>query len=390
MQKKIGIITHYYKSLNYGGNLQAYALCEFLNKQDVVAEQISFSGNFMSMEIVHKKRGIQFLKAGILKVFGYPFRKYRTWRLNKEETKQQIKDRRRAAFFAFNQEVIRHSKSVYDMQTLKNCTNDYEVFITGSDQVWNMRWYNSAYFLDFVPSQKIKISYAASIGSDRIDDENRKLIEKSLADFRAISVREENAIDLIQQLVSVQPYCVLDPTLLLTVEDWEKVREELPIANRYIFCYYLGNNIKARKIAKQFARNKGLLVVTIPHATGDIEFSDLNFGDQKLYDASPQQFLSLIKNAEYIFTDSFHAVVFSFLYRKQYFVFNRTKDKAMSTRIKSITKLFNSENHFCGDEKMEKLSYILRLQEIDYEKENEEFEKKKLFSMEYLRNNIKS
>ena len=182
---------------------------------------------------------------------------------------------------------------------------------------------------------------------------------------------------------------MLDPTLLLSIEDWEKIREDVSIDGKYVFCYFLGNNKKSRILARTFARDKGLSLVTIPHATGDVELSDLGFGDKQLYDISPQQFLSLIKNAEYIFTDSFHAVVFSYLYKRQYFVFHRTRDGAMSTRIQSITELLGSQDHFCNQEERETLSYLKRTPAIDYSEENKAFEKEKSFSIQFLQNYLK-
>lgn len=108
----------------------------------------------------------------------------------------------------------------------------------------------------------------------------------------------------------------------------------------------------------------------------------------QLYDTSPEQFLSLIKHASYVFTDSFHAVVFSNIYQKQYFVFNRSKRGEMSTRIVDITALFGQEERFCRDKTREKLAYITALSDIDYKKENEAFENAKRESIEFLKKNL--
>ena len=145
------------------------------------------------------------------------------------------------------------------------------------------------------------------------------------------------------------------------------------IEEKYVFCYFLGENNKERKIAREFAKLHNLRLVTIPHAGGIIQSIDRNFGDKRLYDASPEHFLSLIKYAEFIFTDSFHAVLFSNIYQKQYFVFNRSSKGEMSSRIVDITKLFHQEDRFCAGKEKEKLEYITLLPNIDYTQENEEF-----------------
>ena len=104
--------------------------------------------------------------------------------------------------------------------------------------------------------------------------------------------------------------------------------------------------------------------------------------------ASPQDFLSLIKHAKYVFTDSFHAVVFSNIYEKQYFVFNRSKQGEMSSRIVDITTLFGQEDRFCHGKARETMEYVTSLPDIDYTKENADFAKRKAESIEFLRKNL--
>ena len=115
---------------------------------------------------------------------------------------------------------------------------------------------------------------------------------------------------------------------------------------------------------------------------------DRNFGDEQLYDASPEQFVSLIKYAKYVFTDSFHAVVFSNIYKKQYFVFNRSSEGEMSSRIVDITELFNQRERFCEGKEHETMEYISSLADIDYSVENAVFENSRKKSLEFLITNL--
>ena len=373
LNQKIGVITHYFDSRNYGGNFQAYALVKILKKNGFNAEQICYDRNnkLVYNEKVIRKLIKKLLYATVLRHRGKQVKEYRDWL-----------EKRKVAFQYFNNNIINHSEKIYDDETIKNCCN-YDVFITGSDQVWNLAWYYPAYFLNFVSPKKKKISYAASISMDELNDEQKEIFKNHLGDFNAISVREPSSIELIKDLSPVKVEHALDPTLLLDVEDWNEIREEYNVNEKYVFCYFLGDNTKERDLAKKFSREKGVKLIGVP-----MTFNDVRFGGEKLFGVSPQQFLSLIANAEYVFTDSFHAVVFSTIYKKQYFVFNRNSRGEMSSRIRDITNLFNTCERFCTGEERENLNYLNSLQDIDYNIKNNKFEELKQKSIEFLINNI--
>ena len=386
--KRIGIITHYHKSTNSGGNLQAYALCEILLAQGCNVEQVSYLGKQISKSTFKRvfsggltsffQKCVRYGK----KLLCFPF-------VRAESKKLNLYSRRQSAFAHFNGNIIPHSDKVYRDTDIADCLTNYDCFITGSDQVWNVDGYDSVYFLDFVPSDKIKMSYAASIARDGLTDEQKEIFRKSLADYKAVSVREKSAEKLLEGLSPVGVQTVLDPTLLLAKEDWDKVCADRVIEDAYVFCYFLGDNRKERQIAKKFAGEKGLKLVALPHTAG-IKLKDRKFGDERLYDVSPEQFLSLIKHAAYVFTDSFHAVVFSNIYQKQYFVFNRSKRGEMSSRIVDVTGLFDQQDRFCAGKEREKLSYITSLADIDYTKEKPIFEQRKKESIEFLKKNLEA
>lgn len=393
--KKIGVITHYYNSVNYGGNLQAYALVKVLQNNGFDAEQICYLFNSTNKTSIKEKlkeaKGNKFVflvKKTIKKIVFLAKQPFRLMfsKTVKEQRKNKVAERRAKAFEHFNKNIIPHGKKVYDKYNINEC-DEYDIFITGSDQVWNMIWYHPANFLEFVPPQKKKIAYSASVSLDSLTAEQQSLVKEHLKDFDAISVREESAVDLINPLSPVDVKCTLDPTLLLNVSEWEEVREDYPIDAKYVFCYFLGSSLKSRQLATQFAKENNLKLVTIAHA-GGICKNDTGFGDERLYGVSPEQFLSLIKNAEYIFTDSFHAVVFSNLYKKQYFIFNRNATCEMSSRIYNITKLFNTTKRYCDCTDKENLQYIKELENIDYSKENKEVEQLKKLSLEFLLNSV--
>ena len=131
---------------------------------------------------------------------------------------------------------------------------------------------------------------------------------------------------------------VLDPTFLLSEIQWREIAE--PIHKKgYIFCYFLGNNISARKYALQLKKETGLNIVCIPFMD-EINKCDIQFGDIRLFEVNPTSFLSYIINAEYVVTDSFHGTVFSVIFQKQFVVFNRFADnRKLSTNSRIDTLL---------------------------------------------------
>lgn len=393
IKQKIGIVTHYFNNLNYGANLQAYALCmTVIRYTGYLAEQICYpwtedikNNNYkVGIENRTNKRFDKMTRL----IVHFPSKlRNRLFRLKYRKRIIKYRIDKHEVFYRFNFQIIPHSEKVFNSQNILNALSIYEAFITGSDQVWNSRYYTPVFFLDFVPSDKIKLSYAASIAKDNLSDEERQIFRKSLADYKAVSVREENAVELIKDLSPVEPKLVLDPTLLLDREDWDKVCASRVVEDNYLFCYFLGDNNKERQLAKQFAKEKNLKIVSVP-LTGLQIYSDLKFGDVILPAASPEEFISLIKHASYVFTDSFHAVVFSHIYQRQFFVFNRDRKGTMNSRIFNITDLFNAQDRFCNCKERETLKYIQSLNDIDYSIPNIKFDEMRRESIKFLKDNL--
>lgn len=372
---KIGIITHYYNSQNYGGNLQAYALCKFLNNLGYEAEQISFDKN--STMSSDKMKFILSKCYYLLKV-------------SKEKALHPIISKRlsvrKKSLLFFNHTFIPHSREVYNDSTLVNAVDVYDAYITGSDQVWHPNAYCRAYLLDFVPSSKLKISYAASIAKDYLTEEQLAIFRKSLADYNAISVREQNAIDILQPVSPCPIQWTLDPTLLLSREEWDEVSTERIVSAPYLLCYFLGDDIRARSLAIEYATKHKLNIATIPYLNGRYRKCDRDFDAKQLYNISPADFISLIKYADCVFTDSFHATVFSGIYQKEYVVFDRVAETSMGSRINSLMKLYETPERFCNTPEKQKISYIGALSPIDYNRKLENLERMKETSRMFLIN----
>ena len=392
-KKKVGIITHYYKSQNYGGVLQAYALCRFLQQCGFEAEQICFplvpsALPWIKIPKQLDKRIIYYLKQGTLvKNITAKLRAGLQAALMRILL-PTLKDDRTASFSNFTQNRIPHSTEVYSGQTIHQCIDHYDAFVTGSDQVWNLRWYDPAFFLTFVPSEKQKISYGASMSMAELSEQEQALMRTHLQDFSAISVRERQTAQSLSKITGKTVEWVLDPTMLLNTEHWNEVCADQMIQEPYLFCYFLNKDRAKRRLAKKYARRKNLKIVTIPHLNGKYVMNDVGFGDIRLEAPTPEEFISLIRHASCIFTDSFHANVFSHMYHKEYYVFRRDHRKGMDMRISSLLELFGTQSRFCNTSEKMKLKYILGLEVLDHSKHFKEFHSLRESSAAFLIHNL--
>ncbi|MCI8402821.1 MAG: polysaccharide pyruvyl transferase family protein [Lachnospiraceae bacterium] len=376
-----GIITMFHNSSNYGGILQAYALTKVLINHGIEAEQIRYD-NFSAFSFSRRLKN--------------KVRKYEAVIKHPEQIKYQrkIRKRVRAVVKASNQ-LVPHSRKVFKEKNIQKCLTDYSIFITGSDQVWHGEW--PAYFLPFVPDGTKKIAYAVSTGKSYLSLSDMEKIKEYVKEYTAISVREADTAAILQKAMPEKIIeFVLDPSLLLDLEDWDAVTSERKVDAPYAFCYFLGSDERPRKVAEKYAEKYKLVLVTIPHMQGKIEKNDIDFGDIQVYDATPQDFLAYIKYAELIFTDSFHATIFSSVFRKQYVVFGRTEHKEMNNRIETLTDIFHTAHRFIDNAGGFSIDYIEKMKKIDYSNDGsssggitvsyktESFERMKEHSIDFL------
>lgn len=375
--QKVAIITHYYKSTNCGGNLQAFALVKKISDLGFEAEQICFDTSSVQKDQSKVKNILRLLNAKrVIKQL-----KNRSIQKKISPRFQKIK--------RFNNQKIPHTEKVYNEKTVHECVNYFDAFVTGSDQVWNLKWYYPAYFLDFVPSNKIKISYAASVSMKELNAEQKALFKNHLKDYEAVSVREKSDTNIVADLSVQTVEWVLDPTMLLNKDEWSEIVSERIIDEPYVFCYFLGNDDNERKVASAFAKKKGLKLVTLPYLGSSYRKCDKKFGDIQLFDTGIEDFLSLIKNAEYVFTDSFHATVFSGIFEKQYAVFQRANHSGMESRIYTLCDLYETPERFCDTKEKASLEYVESLDNIDYERPLANLQEMKEKSINYLKKNLR-
>ena len=375
-EKRVGVITHYHNSKNYGGLLQAYALIKVIEKLGYKAEQIRFD-NENKNQIKKDNRKVHRLldiPRTIINCIG-----------TKLCQRVFMKREKKCAEF---RDLIPHSFETYNKLNISDSQEKYDIFITGSDQVWNPIWFYSEYFLDFVSNKK-KLSYAASIGQNVLTTEQKSIFEKYLKDFYGISLREEKSKILLSEIsLPCTPQVHLDPTLLLEPCEWDLIAVDRIIKERYVFVYSFSGGNSFRNIVNEFAKSKKLKIVFIPHYPVNFKFKDICWGDIKIKVAGPCEFISLIKFADYVFTDSFHASVFSLIYKKEVFTFKRNGAEGMSERINTLFNTFGINDHFFNEEDSGLFEKILNIQKINYEIDFLIYKDMKHKSIDYLKESL--
>lgn len=385
--KRVGIVSCYFKN-NYGSMLQAYATKMILDNNNIPNETIAIENN---KDFKKGKR-----KYYLGQLFNYSFIKSKFGmvklkvdkKINKELGKNiAIRNKKYKEF----RKEFNLSINCTDYKGLREIASEkYSDVIVGSDQLWlPVNVVADYYTLNWVPDNINKISYATSFGVSKIPKKYNELYNLFLKRINHLSVREESGVKLIKELSELDAKLVCDPTLLLTRNEWEEVAtKERIIEGKYILCYFLGNNIEHRKFAERLKEKTGYKIVSLNHADEYVKYSDI-FADITPYDIGPKEWINLIKNAEYICTDSFHGTVFSLLFNKVFFNFRRHNSKSKNStnsRLDSLLNIagVNTERILKGTENIDE---VLKYN-IDFETVNNNLNQFRNESKEWLLNSL--
>lgn len=368
--KKIGIIT-LSASDNCGSLLQAYAL------QEVLKERYNAKVEIINFNSLESKR--------VYSLFTKEFYKHPKKTLFTLKNLKSIKQQRKG-YAKFREEYLNLTHEEYEnIHELKKISNEYDITITGSDQVWNvyMTDYNDAFYLPWCNSPK-KISYAASLGSTLvIDDKKKRELEKMLESFSAISVREPSGKKTIQNIISREVKVTSDPTLLFPREKWDDLAGKKIIEEDYIFYYswsYPDENMN--ELVQKFAKKEGLPVYVI-NSSRWYKNRPEKFDFNLYVESGPLIFLNLMKHAKYVFVQSFHGAIFANVFRKRFFFLNEDDTKEIDFRTKNIIGALKQESQIVHD--MEDINNALNT-ELSFE--SQELEKAKNISFDFLDENI--
>lgn len=325
--KKVAIVSCYFQK-NYGSALQALATQELLNKNDIDNITIRYDG--LEKNIKKQKYKFYFQNFNSEIFFGkIGYVKMRLMKKNpfsKLGKQFKIRDKKIKSF----QKKFHLSKNFSNFDELSDFVKDFSCVIVGSDQLWLPSNLIADYYtLNWVPKNVKKISYATSFGISKLPEEYKKMTKDFIEKFNHVSVREQSGKKIIEELTSKDVQVICDPTLVFNSKEWDQILEldnkERLYKEKYIFCYFLGNNDEQRKIVKEISQKTGYKIVGLLHLNVYVK-SDNKFADYSPYDIDSADFVNLIKHAEYVFTDSFHATVFSIIYHKSFLTFKRFKD----------------------------------------------------------------
>lgn len=368
MNKKVGIVSCYFKH-NYGSMLQAYATQQVLDNMGIENETINIDEN---VDFANGKK-----KYYMTQITNFTFIKSKLGMIKLKFDKKLKKDLgknisiRDKKYKEFEQKFKLTAPYKTYSELTEKC-KDYSSVLVGSDQLWlPVNVVADYYTLNWVPDDVNKISLATSFGVSTVPDKYKDSYKKFLDRIENLSVRESAGVKLVSELSNKEATLVCDPTLLLTKQEWMEIQqEERIIKDKYILCYFLGNNIEHRKFAERLKEKTGYKIVSLNHADEYVKYSDI-FADETPYDIGPAEWINLIRNAEYVCTDSFHGTVFSLINNTKFFTFERYSNKnskvSTNSRIYSLLEIVNlKERILSGTENVED---VLKYN-IDFDKVN--------------------
>lgn len=305
---------------NYGNRLQNYALKVVLEKKFGI--NVSTAQTWQSQKKIGGINGFyDFLKK---------IKNHRIFKSMALGTREKV-------FKQFSIKMLNETEDIIDVNDSKATLNTFDKVIVGSDQVWNTTWLNNSqvrfFLLENVLPEK-RISYAASIGVNFIEDKYKSLFQYELKNFRAVSVREETASAILQDLTEKIYPVVLDPTMLLTKQEWtNEIKNINSLGEDYVFEYFLGR--KTKKV-------KSMLKNIENDFDNVIAFNEYSLRSKENFTLGPLEFVKGISEAKLVVTDSFHAAVFALIFNKPLFVVDRIDNNPqMSSRMDTLFQNVN-------------------------------------------------
>lgn len=283
---------------------------------------------------------------------------------------------RKKSFDIFNKNI--DFISYNDNKNYNKKFDNFNYIICGSDQIWNMGFvkrHADFYFAKFVPQQK-RIAYSASIGTDDIPEDTVEYFSRAVLEFKDISVRENCGAQIIKKYTKRDVVTTVDPTLLLSAEEWRMAEKITDVKGKYILTYFLGekSNETERYINKIAKENDCKIINLYGEKYYSVDDSAYNYG--------PSEFLWLVDNCELMLTDSFHGCCFSVIFKKPFRWFSRCEEgvSSMNSRIETLFEKLQLDDKFIGN--TEEYDGLF---DVDYSKTDELILKEREFAYNYLK-----
>lgn len=356
----IGIVT-ITDGFNYGNRLQNYAV-------QTVLEDIGADSATIFLKMTNKRK----LKNLIKRLLGM-------------QKQSPALKKRSESFSLFNKENLRMVR--VGRNALPKLDKRLDYAVCGSDQVWNfnfgqIKYFPYFYFAEFVEKEK-RVALSASIGTNNVPDDCIDAFVEGINGMKSISVREERGSEIIKKLADRDVPVTVDPTLMLSREEWKKVEKKpsfVKDGEKYILTYFLGGFSKeVRDYVELTAQKSGLKIIDLYY-----EWTNENeIGNSDWFAAGPAEFVWLIDHCELLMTDSFHGCIFSIINKVPFRCFERYGNKAadMSSRMTTLFGKLDINSWCWGDisEDVDRVFYS------DYSSTDEKIEKEKKFAYDYLK-----
>lgn len=360
---------------NYGSIFQAYALQQAQQKMGVYNDIINYQPNVkekLKFFLTSSARSVT-LKS-----------KTDARKIQKEfMSKEDITEKNRR-FDAFYSSYLNLTDPVYSQDAMGGISDDYDCYICGSDQIWNPAYFKKCQFLDFASDDKRMIAYAPSVGTTQLSDAEKRKMEPLLKRFDYISVREKQSVELIRPMVNIPIQVVCDPVFLLTADDWNQLIPKVQPYEKYIFCYFLGQNDEYIQIAKWLSEKTGLILKSVPN-----NYWAYGIDAEIIKTAGPIEWLDLIRNASCVITDSFHATALSIIFNNNFYTLRRFKDgdkASQNSRIYHILGVAGLDDRVISMECREKVAP--QIDDVKWHEVNEKMAAYREQSLDWLRNAI--
>lgn len=363
--KRIAIIT-YSRAYNYGSALQTYALNRYLRELGNEVKTIDYTTNDQQRlySIFEPINGFKSMLRNLQSIRYY----------NSLQTHKQ-------RFDDFLMRNVPMTNKISNSDELFRLNDQFDYFICGSDQIWNVQCddFDSNYMLSFVKDKNKCIAYAPSLGAGSKDKKTIESIKTYINQYKAISSREQSSVKIISKATGYKVENVLDPVFLLDANQWTELLTYSPLYKEYILGYFIGDVVGMRDFASQLSNKSGLPVVVVWKSIRDVKYRFKAF-----YESGPLEFVSLVKGAKYIVTNSFHAVSFSLIFEKSFWAF--LQPGSNDERLKSILGTVNLTNRIVDVESCSKVNMFAK---IEYKSNNREPLNNMIeSSRKFLNNNI--
>lgn len=357
---KIGIYT-IHNAYNYGAMLQAFATQKAL-------EKLGFKSEFVNVYTKEEE------KINEVKIISFKLKPFLTYCYARIHPKVHKKFK----LFRDFHYLMNLSKRYYTRAELYSSPPIYDIHLVGSDQVWNLEngfQKHPYFFLDFLSSKDVKMSYASSFGTGTIPANCRERLRDLLVGFNHLSTREKDGVQIIETTTGMEATQVLDPTFLLNAKEWDVIAKEPSIKGSYVLCYGFDGSQKSAEMLRVIKKRFGLPIVVVTVSL----FFPFKV-DMLIHEVGPAEFLGLIKKATFVCSGSFHGLALAIIYRKSFF---GIKHATRNARMHSMLSLFGLENR-----QLDKPVEILKMSEdelyIDYSRIEDRIENAIIESYNWL------